>query len=581
MKSSQSAADIRHGWPHDIDPDDIRVQLDRVLASPELSGSRRLQAFLQFVVDESLAGRGERIKGFTIGEAVFSGDQDFDPQAGAIVRVEAGRLRRRLAEYYMTEGREDPILIHVPKGTYEPEFSRREVVPADSTFTGSAGVAGSGNFSRPAYAGTAILLLIIMVVAGRHLVGNGRAVIPDAVRTSSPFVVVLPFESTFASGVEERLASGLVEAIITKLSNLSGLSVMAHASILGLESDPESVVALNRDFGVTHILRGSLESEGNRVRANVQLVDAVTSVTVWADSLDGTLDNLLDLEDKIAGQVTTGLSVQFKPGERDRLLHRHTSDAEALAFYRQGLLLVIPPNDMTRVLTARRLFQRANELDPEFAGGYAGQSFTHTVTVLFVSGTDPTKELELGVALAKKAIDKDPDFGMGYANLAFAHAFSGEVEKSLEYSSRAVAVQPGDAFVQFLRAVVLILSRQPDQAFSSLSEAIRLDPVEHRTPYLNMLGIAYVATKQYANALEMFERNLERGGPSGPHMDVFHASALVELGRAREARQVIDKMLRSRPDFPAEAWLKFYLGPGDHLDSTMDNLYRLGLPSNE
>ena len=251
-------------WPAEIKPEAISAQLQRVLASTQLAGSPRLRDFLQFVVDESLAGRSERIKGTAIGEAVFSGDDNFDPQTSAIVRVEAGRLRRRLAEYYMTDGRGDSIVINIPKGTYVPDFRPREVasaMPGSSSSTVNTTTSDKA-MRRPVLAGTAILVFVILFVASLYMTADGPGS-PIATEATAPFIAVLPFNRTSDSAVEERLAAGLVEAIITKLSNLSGLSVMAHASVLGLESSPLNTTSLNRDFGITHILRGTLRSESD------------------------------------------------------------------------------------------------------------------------------------------------------------------------------------------------------------------------------------------------------------------------------------------------------------------------------
>ncbi len=562
-----------------LQPELIQTELERVLASPDFERADRARAFLRFIVDEALEGRADRLKAFTIAR-----DESFDPQTDTIVRVEAGALRRRLEHYYLTSGRDDPIMIDVPKGRYEPKFSwNRGRPPELKTSIPESNRARVSDSTRKTTLAVGITLLMLLVITGGLFLKTHQPMSPELNpgMTSTPFIAVLPLSPISDDPLAGRLAAGIVEAIITKLSKLSGLSVMAHASMLKLESRSMSIGSIRNEFGATHVLRGSLEREGNKVRANIQLIDTSTVATVWADQLEDTVDKLFDLEDAVARQVTTELLIQINPDERTRFLHRHTSDPEALLFFRQALVLIMPPNDMTRVLTARRLFRRASELDPKFAGGYAGESFTHSISVIFLKAAEPAKSLEKAIALATTAIETDPDFGMGYATLAFAYALSGRPGEGLVNARRAVAVQPGDAFGQWLFGVNLILTGKPDEAIAPLTLALRLDPVEPRTPYQNVLGIAHYATGEYATAAQILEQNLKRGGPAGPHMEVFRAAAYVELGQERKAQELVDQMLLSHPGFPVEKWLTQLLGSGDNFRRTMDSLSRLGLPPNE
>lgn len=232
---------------------------------------------------------------------------------------------------------------------------------------------------------------------------------------------------------------------------------------------------------------------------------------------------------------------------------------------------------MTRILTARNFLKRANDLDPDFAGSYAGESFSHTITVLFLNADNPGYELEVAIKLARKAIQMDPDFGMGYASLAFAFALDGQIEEGLENARRAVLLSPGDAFVQFIHGMNLVLSRRTTEAFEPLMKAIRLDPAESRTPYLNVLGIAHFTNKDYSDTIDLLNKNRQRGGPRGPHMDIFSAAALANLGRETEARHQVAELNLTYPNFPYEAWLEKWIGPGEHLDTTIEKLRFLGL----
>lgn len=391
----------------------------------------------------------------------------------------------------------------------------------------------------------------------------------------------MPFSNLSGKPTEDRLADGLVEAIITNLAKLSGLSVMAHTSALDLKNQTISLESLRQKYGATHVLRGSLDHVDGSVWISVQLIDTVSRATIWGDNLNVVVGELFDLKDRLASRITDTLSVKISPDEKIRFMHRHTSNAEALVLYHQGLILLMPPSDMTRIVTARELFRRAMEVDPEFAGGYAGAAFSHGVTVLFLKSSQSTEELENAIALGETAVDKDPAFGMGYSSLALAYALQGDSEAALKNARRAVKVQPGDAYAQLILGMSLILSGQPERAVEPLLNALRLDPAEARTPYLNVLGIAYFVTGQYASAVDAFDRNVELGGPTGPHTYLFLAAAYAELGKENQAREVLDRFLQSHAGFPAGKWISQWTGAGDTLNRTMGHLYRLGLPDNQ
>jgi adenylate cyclase len=570
-----------------VQESDVRAALTQILESAEFARSKRVGSFLRFVVEEKLAGRGDRLKAFSIAREVYGRDETFDPRTDTIVRVDAGRLRHRLASYYETVGRGTPVQIDIPKGGYTPTFSWNEdAAPNGQPQTPALPPASIGpNRNWHILTGT-LVFAIIVVLAGWIFFAKDKQAVPgvsdvtveDPDKSPTAFLVVLPLVTLADDPLEDRLAAGLVEAIVTDLAKLSGLSVMAHASLLNLDSRSTDLGTLRREYGATHALRGSLEHQGDLIRINVQLIDLDTNTTIWADRLDGKAQDLLGMQDILAERIVKYLAVQISPEEHALLKRHYTDNPEALALYRQALVLLMPPNDMDRIVTARHMFQRVIEIDPEFGGGYAGKGFSHSVTVLFFKTNDPGIELNKGINLALKAIETDPEFGMGYVTLAFAYAMSGRQDEALSNARRAIAVQPGDAFTQFVYGLSLTLSGNPNEAMIPLSEAIRLDPAEPRTPYLNVLGITYYSTEEYSTAAEVFENNLRVGGPTGPHMDILRASTYAELGQEKKAKSIISDLIQSYPKFPYKNWLAKWVQSGDDLSKLMRNLYRLGLP---
>jgi len=572
--------------------EEIRAQLDRILASPDFRRSKRLCKLLDYLVMETLAGRGERIKATSVAMDVYGRDETFDQQNDTIVRVEAGRLRHRLAEYFRDPGQHDPILIDIPKGGYRPTLTINPPHTPDQP-TGPVEIQPDSpyaGFDRRLPYLTAVIAAITLLTTTWIVLktppGEPQLSTEDSATdvvamapTTKPFVMVMPLSALSPEDASSRLSLGLVESLITNLAKLSGLSVMAHASILELHQTgkPASIESIRQTYGVTHVVRGSLAQEDDTVLINVQLVDTQTGEILWVDRITRALGKTQSLEEELALQIASALSVHIQPGERERLIVSHTDNLEAWVLYRQGLVMLIPPNDMTRIHTARQLFQRATELDPEFAGGYAGESFSHAITVMFVKASEPDQELIQALTLAKKAIALDGDFGLAYAVLSFAELFAGDQENALANARKAITIQPGDAFAQFILGMNLIVAGQPETAISVLREALRLDPLESRTPYLNVLGIAYYAAGNFTEALDILEYNIARGGPRGPHMDVFVAASYGQLGRENEARSVFEEMMQDYPEFPVQAWVSNWLRREEELQKTLDVLQKLGL----
>jgi tetratricopeptide (TPR) repeat protein len=267
----------------------------------------------------------------------------------------------------------------------------------------------------------------------------------------------------------------------------------------------------------------------------------------------------------------------LQPGERERLSQYHASNSEAWLLYRQGLITIMPPRDLVRVQAARQLFLRAIEVDPSFAGGYVGQSFSHSTRVLFMNASQSEFEIKKAIEMAQKAILVDENFGGGYAVLSFAQALGGDAEVALRNARRSVAIQPGDAFSQFILGLNLIIVNRPGEGISHLQEAMRLDPLESRTPYLNVMGIAYYAAGDYSKALRTIEYNYEKGGPRGPHMDVFLAASSAQLGQKIEAQRIVEEMKQKYPGFPFKVWISRWLRDEVVLQQTLTLLEEAGL----
>ena len=543
----------------------IRDELDKILSSEFFVNANRLSSLLSYVVEEALAGRRERIKAFSIAQDVFDRDANFDQQRDPIVRVEASRLRKTLERYYESCGAENGIRIDIPKGGYAPTFSRRKTpeIASDNRI-----------WSKPFLFGLVGLVLLLGIWLS-SLVGDTGA--GSRVGAQDRFLAILPLSHDSSDLRAAGLQKNLVDSTITMLANAPNLSVMAHASMMEFEPNEVSIRSLRSDYGVTHILRGSIETSAEDLRLRIQLIEAESSETIWSESLEGAISSIWSLQDKLALDVLAALSIPPGVADRELVLNRFTESTEALTLYRQGLFMILPPNERKRVDASRQLFDRVIEIDPNFAGGYAGKSWSYSLPVVFHATQTPKENLIEALSYAERAVEVDPTFGASHVTLGFTQVLMGNSIEALENTQLAIAMQPGDEFVQFLRAATLVIAGLPGEAFIPLDEAIRINPLEIRAPYLNFYGIAKYANKEYRASLDMIARNQKRGGPQGPHMEIFRAAAYTQLGEDAKASAIINTLNESFPQYPYLDWLSSWITPGEHLRSTAEGLSRNGL----
>ncbi|MGH9349907.1 MAG: hypothetical protein ACRD26_21865 [Vicinamibacterales bacterium] len=276
---------------------EIRAQLDRILASEPFAASDRLRRFLRYVVERTLAGEGDRLKEYVVGTEVFDRDDRYDPRVDSLVRVEAGRLRARLDEYYSRQGLADPVIIRVPRGSYAPVFEHRQVVPAVPVSPESTGVKPDAPRVRR--------ILHVALIGGAMLliaIAAGRAVlrVPDERSAPDITIAVLPFASYSTDEAVALLAARMTDGVTSELARLGTVGVVSHTSALQFAGvrRPLSEVARALNAGV--VLEASLLLEGDCVRVDARLVDAGLDRKFWVEEFEGPATELRALQRHIA-----------------------------------------------------------------------------------------------------------------------------------------------------------------------------------------------------------------------------------------------------------------------------------------
>jgi TolB-like protein/Tfp pilus assembly protein PilF len=489
----------------------VAAQLGRIVRSQAFSESPRLQQFLNYIVGETLAGRAGRIKGYSIAHDVFQREDPVDTQVSAIVRVEAGRLRRRLDDYYTGEGACDDLRISVPKGAYVPNFEA------------SGGQEHTGQIAAPRDPDTPT----------QWSRGNN----PGALQRTS--IAVLPFQERVTGLDDAGLAIGLTEDIITDLARLETIDVIALPSVRYLDDNTIDVGEVGELLGVSHVLRGSIRGSVDKVRVTARLIDAITGNEIWARRFDREPSDILALQDELAVKVVDGAMEHLASGECRRSNQRYAAKPEAVVLYNQAMDLGNPPSDPGRNAAALRSFEQVMQIDPSFAGGHAGAAYMHAFAALWQHSDSAEADVRAAIDLAEAAISISPDFGMSYTALAFAHLVRRNFDKALAFSARAVEAQPGDPYVMSYHGMIHCFAGHAERGIEFARRAVRLDPLNVRAPYLNILGTIYLHAGRFEEALAALRRNLERGGPTTPGGEIRRAVTYYWLDRRDEAKAVL------------------------------------------
>lgn len=539
-----------------------KLALEKVLGSPTFSEMPRLKRFLEYVVTETIAGNGNRLKGVVIACDVFDKTDPDEAQSTTIVRVEAGRLRRRLSDYYRGEGKTDLVRIRIPKGGYIATFE-------DVSENLAKPIAQSGNtrIVRNWFTAPNPVILITML-AGLMAIflywnhdtankeGQSPVLVPDLLG-AKPIIAVLPFRNMVDDDQDGSIAYGLTEDIITDLGSLATLEVISMPSVLPFKDLDIKPLDISAKLGAHYVLIGSIRGIPPDLRVTAQLYDAVDGVQLWAARFDRQMTSELVLQDELARQVVDSMSIHLQGDESVFPGQRHNTDTDTWSLYKQAMNLVNPPSDPARLELGLQAFRQITRHDPEFAGGFAGVAYVHAFKAFFGHSQSTGYDVQTSLEMAEIAQGLDPSFGLSYSAHAFASLVNRNFEQALAASTKAVELAPNDPYVMTYHGFILSASGDSDAGIAFAETALRLDPLNVRTPYLNILGVINFQADHYDTALRAFQRSRERGGPLGPGIQHFVAAAYFALGenvKAVDTLSVAD--LLENENFDWQDWVR-------------------------
>ena len=319
-----------------------------------------------------------------------------------------------------------------------------------------------------------------------------------------PSIAVLPFQNMSGDLEQDHFCDGLVEDIITTLSKLAGLRVIARNSSFVYKGRSVDVREAAKQLGVRHILVGSVRKSGNRIRASVQLIDAKDGAHVWAERYDRSIEDIFAIQDEITLILATEMQVRLTEGEQARLRYTTTSNVEAWTYWVQGLSYHHQAIAKENQSSARLCWEKALALDPTSAALNAMLGFIHGLDARFGWWDDREAAIVKARSYADRALELDPNNADGHIALGVLCLLKERYDEAVSHTRKAVQLAPGSADIANLAGFILALSGCPEEALVLAQKSIALSP-NHPTLYLGVLGNAYRLSGQIEEAIAAFE----------------------------------------------------------------------------
>jgi TolB-like protein/Tfp pilus assembly protein PilF len=359
-------------------------------------------------------------------------------------------------------------------------------------------------------------------------------------------VVVLPFKNLSDDPQQEYFSDGITDDIITDLSQVGSLRVIARQSAYYYKHKTGSLDDVARDFNVQYIIEGSVQKAGKRIRINAQLTDVESGHHLWAERFDRELNDVFAIQDEIARHVIDAMFVTLSEQENKRVLYRTTNNFEAYDAFLRGLQQSKNRTKEGHELT-KEAFQRALELDPHYARVYGAMAVTLIRGYRFQwSDLSMQEAQERALRLAKKAVALDQSTPQIYWSLGFVHLFRKEYEQAETATMQSIKLSPNYADGYGLLAFINNWRGNAEQAERYIKKAMALNPY-YPFDYPWNLGLAYYHMGKYKQAATALKNALERN-ESVLLPRLFLAASYVRLGRVDDAQWEIEQVAILRPD---------------------------------
>ncbi|UCE33081.1 MAG: adenylate/guanylate cyclase domain-containing protein [Deltaproteobacteria bacterium] len=398
--------------------------------------------------------------------------------------------------------------------------------------------------------------------------------IPAIELPDKPSIAVLPFANMSGDPEQEYFSDGITDDLITDLSKISGLFVIARNSVFAYKGKTAKMERVSRELGIRYVLQGSVRKAGDRIRITAQLVDVNTGGHLWAEKYDRDLKDIFALQDEVTQKIVTALAVRLTKDEQERLVRKGTDNVEAYDYTLRGGEYFFRFTKGANA-QAQQMFETAINLDPEYASAHSWLGWTHWIEWSFGWSQDP-QSLERAFELAQMAIALDDSLPDAHRLLGSVYLWKKRHEQAIAVFEKSIALNPNHADAIRGLGETLYFAGKPEEAIRLIKRGMRLNPI-YPVWYLLNLGHAYFLTGRYEESIAALKRALVRN----PHVwpaHVYLAASYIALGKEKKARAEAAEIVRINPNFSLET-MRQRLPYKDQavLERLFDSLRKAGL----
>jgi TolB-like protein/tetratricopeptide (TPR) repeat protein len=491
-----------------VNPAAIRGQLEKILASEAFARAGRMSRFLRFIVQETLDGKGAKLKEYSVGVEVFDRDKTYDPRTDPVVRGEARRLRTKLMEYYENEGKEDLVRIHLPKGSYAVVFQ---------TSPGAAP-------------------------------GEQGSISVESTPAGAKSIAVLPFLNLSPKPENDYFSDGLTEEIIHALGKAAGMSVVARTSVFQYKGKAYDIRQIGGQLGVQTVLEGSVRTSGERLRVTAQLINASDGYHLWSETYDRNMVDLFAIQEELSGAIVSTLRQYWAVPVELPPVRRPSSNLEGYHLFLKGRFFMQKRTE-DGLRRGIEFFEQAIQLDPAYADPYAG--LAGCFSLLTHKGLEmPRNVMPKAKSAALKALALDGQIPEAHIVLGFVRStYDWEWEEAEQHYLQALQTNShskAEAHHWYASDFLTPLGRL-DEALHHMQLSQHLDPLSHLTNA--SLGFVFISRREYDKAINHFHRCTEIE-PDYYHFHTFLGRALALKGDLDQALKCFTRGLELSGDLP-------------------------------
>jgi len=507
--------------------------------------------------------------GINLGDVIQEGDRIYGDGVNIAARIEglsdAGGICISGSAYEQIENKlalgYEYLGEHAVKNIVKPvKVYRIPIGPRSKTARASRRAKGKRMRWRPAVIIAAALVLIIggglvwsLYLRNDQIPPTGQQEKEKASKLpDQPSIAVLPFVNMSGDPGQEYFSDGITENIITGLSKLPGLLVIARNSTFTYKGKPVDVKQLGLDLGVRYVLEGSVQRSEDKVRIIAQLIDTSTAQHLWAERYDRDLTDIFALQDEITLKIISALPLDLKGREKSRLLAEGTNNLDAYVKVLQGMKLLRgrgAPGDLQK---ARKIAEEVISLDPDYPRGYTLLASTHLMEAMRKRDQSSRGSVARAFRFAQKALELDDANIEAHLLLGRIYLMRNQDEKAVAELEKAKAINPNSTEVIHALGRHFLQTGRPHEALALFEKAILLDPVHAQKSYIN-LGRTYRLLGKNEEAISVFKKAV--------HNQPDHVNPRLELiasysasGKTEEAKAEVDEVLRVNPNFSVRAY---------------------------